>query len=460
MSDRLPSALTVWLLCAALAALFAAAFYPGLISFDSAYQWWQARSGEVSTINGVGIVLWWRAGRLLQDGPAPLLYANLVLFWCGVAWIAQAVTTSTPRRLLLPLLLAAAPASWLLAQIWSDLVLLALLVFATGALLRRRNGGGRVYLLAAGIALFLALTQRHNAVFALAPLLLLASGTDLAADRGQRWRRIGAAAAALLVLLGAAALLARSQVRVHYPVLPSLTLWDLAGMSVRQRQMLLPAYAVKPGASVDDLASAYVPWSNTPLFASPRAGVRYPFQPWPAQDLVQLQRDWIAAIATHPGAYLAHRGELLAGLFGTRARELPAELTYVRGPEQYRDNPATARNDSPLQRSWLELIERLRASLAFAAWPYLLAGLIAALHAWRRRDGGSAPALWLVLSAWCYALPYAVIAPAAEFRYLLWSCIASLIAVWLRVASMPPLQTIVADKSNNPNKNQSTNKLE
>lgn len=443
MSDRLRSALPVWLLCTALAALFAAAFHPGLISFDSAYQWWQARSGEVSTINGVGIVLWWRAGRLLQDGPAPLLIANLILFWCGVAWIAQ-TAAGTPRRLLLPLLLAAAPASWLLAQIWSDLVLLALLVFATGALLRRRSGGNRAYLLAAGSALFLALTQRHNAVFAVAPLLLFAAGVDLAVDRGQRLRRIGAAAAALLLLLGAATLLARSQVRVHYPVLPSLTLWDLAGMSVRERQMLLPAYAVKPEASVDDLASAYVPWSNTPLFASARAGVRYPFQSWPEQDLAQLQRDWLAAIAAHPGAYLAHRGELMAGLFGTRARELPAELTYVRGPEQYRDNPPTASNDSALQRGWLELIERLRASLAFAAWPYLLAGLAAALHAWRRRDHASAPALWLVASAWCYALPYAVIAPAAEFRYLLWSCIASLIAAWLRFSAAPPQGEVAA----------------
>lgn len=437
MSDRLPSALPVWLLCAALATLFAAAFYPGLISFDSAYQWWQARSGEVSTINGVGIVLWWRAGRLLQDGPAPLLIANLALFWCGVAWIAQATTTSLPRRLLLPLLLAATPASWLLAQIWSDLVLLALLVFATGALLRRRAGGSRAYVAAAGITLFLALTQRHNAVFAVAPLLLFAAGIDHATGRSQRLRRMAAAAAALALLLGAETLLARNQVRVHYPVLPSLTLWDLAGMSVHEQQMLLPAYAVKPEATVDDLASAYVPWSNTPLFASPRAGVRYPFQPWPAQDLAQLQRDWMAAIATHPGAYIAHRSELLAGLFGTRARELPAELTYVRGPEQYRDNPPTARNDSALQRVWLDLIERLRASLAFAAWPYLLAGLAAALHAGWRRDGTRAAALWLVASAWCYALPYAVIAPAAEFRYLLWSCIASLIAVWLRVAAVP-----------------------
>lgn len=107
----------------------------------------------------------------------------------------------------------------------------------------------------------------------------------------------------------------------------------------------------------------------------------------------------------------------------------------MRGPEQYRDNPPTATNDSALQRRWLDLIERLRASLAFAAWPYLLAGLAAALHAWRRRDRASAPALWLVASAWCYALPYAVIAPAAEFRYLLWSCIASLIAAWLRFAA-------------------------
>jgi hypothetical protein len=424
----------VWSLCALAALLYALAFYPGLISFDSAYQWWQARSGEVSNINGIGIVALWRLALPFDAGPAPLLLFNLALFWGAVAWIALSVPASLCARLALALLLAAAPASWLLAQIWSDTALLALLLFAVAATLAWRTTGKRRYFAIAIFCLGLGLAQRHNALAAVLPLLWFACGVDRATGAA-RWRRIGGGLLLGAALLGAVQLAGRAWIRVHYPVLPALTLWDLSRISVHEGRVLLPDYAIAPGKTVADLAPATVSWSNTPLFDSPRAGVRYPFQPWPEADLRRLQRDWLATIAAHPGAYLAHRGALLADLFGTRAAALPRELTYVPGPVQYRDNPPVTANDTALRRAWLGAFEALRATPAFAAWPYLLTGLLAALHTWRRRDAHSAAALWLCASAWAYALPYAVIAPAAEFRYLLWSCIASLVAVWLRFAT-------------------------
>lgn len=418
---------------AALAALlFATAFYPGWLSFDSSYQWWQARSGEISNINGIGIVLLWQAARGLHDGPQALLLLQLALFWSGVALLALEAPATLRARLALPLLLALAPASWLLAQIWSDAALLALLVFAVAAIQRHRRDGSRIWFAVAWSALALALAQRHNALFAVLPLLGWLCGVECRDARRRRVLATIALAAALLLVVHATT---AALTRQWFPVLPSLTLWDLSGMSVREQRVLLPDYAITPQRTVEDLASAYVSWSNTPLFASPRAGVRYPFQPWPDDDQQRLRRDWLTTIAQHPRAYLAHRGELLADLFGTRARELPSELTYVPGPVQYRDNPTVVVPDGALRRVALAAFERLRATAAFAAWPYLLIGIIAALRVLRRRDVRRAPVLWLIASAWTYALPYAVLAPAAEFRYLLWSCIASLIAAWFAFAT-------------------------
>lgn len=431
-------AASVWLLCATAALLYSLAFYPGWLSFDSSYQWWQARSGDISNINGIGIVLLWRIALLLQDGPAPMLLLQLLLFWSGVAWIASALPARPVFRFGLIALLALAPASWLLAQIWSDTALLALLVFATGAILRHRATASRAFFAIAVFALALGMSQRHNAMFAVAPLLLWLCGVDAVASRAARWRRIAVAASLTALLLIGVQLTTHLLTRQWFPVLPSLTLWDLSGMSVHENRMLLPDYAVAPQSSVADLASAYVPWSNTPLFASPRAGVRYPFQPWPEEDQQRLTHDWLVTVARHPGAYLAHRGALLANLFGTRARDRPAELTFVPGPVQYRDNPSVPVHDSTSRRLALRAFDRLRDTAAFAAWPYLLLGAAAALHALRRRDARSAPVLWLCASAWAYALPYAVLAPAAEFRYLLWSCIASLIAAWMRFSGHAP----------------------
>ena len=101
---------------AAVAALvFTLAFYPGWLSFDSSYQWWQARTGEISTINGIGIVLLWRAARVLHDGPAPLLILQMLLFWSGAAWLAitsAGLMAHAGTAFLLGMLAAAAHLGW------------------------------------------------------------------------------------------------------------------------------------------------------------------------------------------------------------------------------------------------------------------------------------------------------------------------------------------------------------
>uniref|UniRef100_UPI00214964AF hypothetical protein n=1 Tax=Tahibacter caeni TaxID=1453545 RepID=UPI00214964AF len=109
---RAPSralAVAVAALAATAALLFALAFHPGWLSFDSSYQWWQARSGEISNINGIGIVLLWQAARLFHEGPQPLLLLQLALFWSGVALLALSAAATARARLALPLLLAVAP---------------------------------------------------------------------------------------------------------------------------------------------------------------------------------------------------------------------------------------------------------------------------------------------------------------------------------------------------------------
>jgi hypothetical protein len=50
------------------------------------------------------------------------------------------------------------------------------------------------------------------------------------------------------------------------------------------------------------------------------------------------------------------------------------------------------------------------------------------LAARRRNDVAASIAAIALLSAWLYALPLCVLAPAAELRYLGWPCVASLVA--------------------------------
>jgi peptidoglycan/LPS O-acetylase OafA/YrhL len=87
----------------------------------------------------------------------------------------------------------------------------------------------------------------------------------------------------------------------------------------------------------------------------------------------------------------------------------------------------------------MRVADAWRATALLAAWPCLAAGLLLAPRAWRcRRQPAGCTALLLLASAWLYALPLALLAPAAELRYLGWPCVASLAAFVIALAGGRP----------------------
>jgi hypothetical protein len=161
-----------------------------------------------------------------------------------------------------------------------------------------------------------------------------------------------------------------------------------------------------------------------------RNGIRDPITPgWTPAEVTELRRAWLGACLAHPREYLAHRLEITAAVFGTHPRDWPDALKFVAAPVQVRDNPPVSQNTTALHGWIIRTAERLRDTPVFAAWPYLVVGLVAAPVAWRRRDRLTAHvALILIASAALYALPLVFLAPSAELRYLLWPCVASLVA--------------------------------
>jgi hypothetical protein len=418
-------------LAVALFALYAIGFFPGFMSFDSAYQWWQARTGDTTDIAGIGIVLAWRVTELVIEGPGGLFLAHLAMFWTGAWLVATAFDVGRVRQALLLVVLAALPPTWILSHAWSDAGLAASLMLACGALARAHAGGGRRWLVLALPAIGYAALLRHNALAAVLPLVYWCTRCHW--NNGASLRRSAiATVAAMAVIVVASGLIERVAVRKHVTMLPSLVLWDLSGMSARADALLVPPYAIDAKATVADLAAEYRPFTNTSVLMSSRAALRDPFGSWPAPELHQLMRDWAGAIATHPAAYIAHRASLACYLFWTRPAELPHELTFVPTLLEYRDNPKIAPNDTALHRRWTALIGDLRATPAFAALTWLVPGLVVALVARRaRRTQAGIAGLYVLTSAWLYAAPLVVIAPAAEFRYVLWPCIASVVGAWL-----------------------------
>jgi len=430
-AHRLP-----WLLAAAGFAFDIAAFWPGQMSFDSAYAWWQARNGTTLGIVPPVFVLVWRACDALVSGPALIFALHLALFWSGLALFVRAFRFTPVRAAATLFVVAFAPVPWLLrGHVWTDVGLFSALACASGLLATAQAGGRRIWLLPALPLLLYAAALRHNALPAVLPFAVWFAW--LAARTGDEpfWRRVilpslGVVALAVLFAQGL-----NATVRERVPAWPMLAQYDLAALSIDTRQILLPPFMVGPGLDVPDLAQAFRPWSNLPMLVNTRHGMHAPFETFSDADLAVLRRTWLASIAQHPGAWLAHRWRLTRALFGTHQADWPRELLYVDDEAAYRDNPPIARNATALHASLMSAAATIAATTWLAPWPYLLIGLVGLPAAWRRRrSAAGAVALVLLASAGLYALSLTLLAVSAELRYLGWPCVASLLAAacaWL-----------------------------
>jgi len=81
----------------------------------------------------------------------------------------------------------------------------------------------------------------------------------------------------------------------------------------------------------------------------------------------------------------------------------------------------------PQNRFVTDLGERLSQTLLFRPWVYLVAIALWTLVAWRRQHPNRVFVYVLTTSALLYTLPFAVVGVSADFRYLWWPVLVSLV---------------------------------
>jgi hypothetical protein len=422
-----------WLLAACGFAFDVAAWWPGQMSFDSAYAWWQARGGTASDVVPPGFTNAWRIALWFTDGPHALFAFHLALFWAGLALLAQSLLRSRAAIVALMLLVGGAPLPMLLrGHVWTDVALFSALTFASGLLAgESARAPRRASLTLALLALLYANAMRHNALPAIVPLAgwwaWLASAGRGHVSRG----RVAAVALAVLALAFGCNRWMAARVGPHIALWPVTAEYDLAALSVASDRMLLPDFMIGDGLGIAELAENLRDWSSLPLLTGTRHGLRAPLVPpfLSADELSRLRGAWLGAIAAAPQDWLMHRWRVTRALIGTRAADWPVELVYVDAEYAFRDNPSIAPNGTALHAVLMGWARTHVASAWLAAWPYLAIGLLAAPFAWlQRRQPCARLALLLLGSAWLYLLPLYALAPSAEVRYAAWPCVASLIA--------------------------------
>lgn len=405
------------------------AFYPGVITVDSAIQLGEARAAAYHDWHPPLMAYIWSMLDRVIPGPPSMLLFNNVLFWSALALVAYVAQLS-------PLLSAAAilgiglwpPIFSALAVIWKDVTLAALLLLSFALLWYAHTRASRRVLLLAAPLLICAAAWRHNAAAAILPMALWMPfiWTSIGTPRQRlSHSRLAAAGLALFVVLGGVTLVVNrilTNAGRQYPA-QQLFLHDLVAISARTGQVYLPGSLRTVGEpTLDALRCIYSPTSCALLFDAndgtcPLRIVKIT----DSQRMVDLSSTWLRAIIAEPRAYLAHRWDVFREQFAIGIERVCYPLHVGQDPDEL-GNPF---QPSPLYRPLLKLHTMVAyGTPLFRGWIYLVFLLTAlSISALRR---GPIPVVVLAASGLLYGLTYLAVGSACPFRLHWWSIVAAL----------------------------------
>lgn len=423
-------------------------YFPGWVSFDSAFQYWQVRSGHASNLSPVAMTALWTLVHQAWPSTGAMLCLHLALYWTGIVLLAHEFwTTAASRSLAILVAGLVPPVVVILGHLWTDASLIATMTFAFALTIAGWRRRGRWLLLLALPVIGYAGAVRHNSLVAIVPLCLLwvhawRAATAQRPDRplpARPWVALGGAALIVAFAFGGGRVLDRALVEERVSTWAIGALWDLAAISLDTGTLLMPAPSLTPGTSLETLRAAYTPLTTVPLFYGPgrvRNGLGAElFSP---DELAQVRQGWIDAIAAHPLSYLQHRARVSRHLFGSQRNGLEG-LFFVPTVVPYRDNPPPEPALSTWSQPWAALLRRTRGWMAFAPATYVVLATVALAWGVRHRteDAGQI-ALALAGSGLLLVAPLTLFAPSAEMRYCGWLYTASVLAAGVIAATRGP----------------------
>ena len=415
-------------------------FWPGYMSWDSAYQWWQARHDAFDSVHPPLMAMVWQLSDRVVEGPGGMFALQAVGLWSALAMFAAALPMRPALRFAVVLGLGFWPPLFaLLPHVWKDLWTLAGFAWALALLAHDLRAPHRGWRFGALLALAFACAFRHNAITGALPLLAWIGWRELTLRRpkapwpGQALRSvlIGAVLAVPVWVLAALPSL-DARVKHTEKVWSVVTLWDAAAVSLAEGALVYPPELVDPTLTLDELRGKFVDYSNTSVYETGK--LRHSFD----GPYTPAQREALDALAwslprDHAPAYFAHRWRLAQLLLGWDRAALPDGLVLMPGRHAYDDNPPVAPQSAALHARVLAALQAMVDTPLFAGWIYLLVCVGVMLAGARRmaRHPPAGLAAAVAASSLAYALPLALASGSAEFRYLAWPVLATLASLLL-----------------------------
>ncbi len=431
--------------------------WPGYLSHDAAFQWHQARTGVFAEVAPPLLPALWRIflwlGFPASSGPLLLILGLHVFAFARLALVAYS-RGETRLALTHAVLGPACPLLLLLIpHVWSDLLLSGALLGAVALLAGRRLSAISQFAFL-GLCL-IAVSARHNGIFAVLPLVVWWISADW--REHSRLRKSLVAIAVLAVLVLCKSLLTNALVTQRLDTWAVAPMFDLQAVSVATDRQLFPASLTGPGMDVEQLRAAFTPYTSPTLFGGTRSGVANPtiaaLSPVQRADLLHAWRQlWFEP------AWWAHRSRLFAAMLGPHATPELRDLADMPGNKHFGDNPPLQPRFPTANANYRTAADVFRVGPIYAPALYLALGVLGLWAMWKRRrrerpvkeplvaDWWTA-AVAISASAWCYTLPYFVIAPSADTRYVFWPALASWLVFLISLANTPAPRTSILSSS-------------
>ena len=406
--------------------------------YDAAFQYWQARTGHLSTQHPPLMALTWMLTDLFIPGPGGLFLLQVGLYWSGLVLLSCSLTDKTVWRVAFILVVGLWPYHLLLlAHLLKDVGVLIGFLLAIGCLLRYERTRRLWWLVGTLSCTLYASLLRHNAFPATLPLFWACAGgiaeqMQIALPSLHRHVKVGMFALLCILPLSAGFCINSLPNVTRIALGPVLQLWDLAAISTRVDTMLLPRFTVGPDLTVRELrqvvkpqsailfveSSVYAGFTNDPGFGDP----------YTKEQQRAIFLAWLQALWTYPQAYMAHRWEVTQALYGLRTHPDQVQWQVHLGIMRFKDNPQFQANRGYLNTKIVPILVPLTHSWFCDGGVYVLGAFIiggVALRCRQQLEGKLA--LLCVSSGLLYTLALPFIALAAEMRYHSWLVTATLL---------------------------------
>ena len=425
--------------------------YPGFMSTDSVNQLMQSRSGILSDWHPPLMSLIWGGVDAIISGPFGMMMIQVGLLWAGMYlivsqlgirsnWIAAVVILGS---------LLFFPVFTILGAVWKDIQMAGWLVLSFGLAMvcaTLRTGDDRwrwIGVLALSVlALFLAMSMRHNAIGAAFGVAWFLGWSHLFLE----WRvsvRFVLSGVVALALVGALFALVQIQNRAiadtHRSVEGFIFIFDIAGIAVKRGEIhALDRLKAEGLIKVKDLTIGTLKRHYRPRYHRNTMRV----MKFDEASVAPLRRIWLDTVLRYPIAYLAHRWEVFKEIVGlTHGRDprlnpdtrLPWMRVWMEPlPPHNLGGPAAVakrlRHDyklSALQKRAKEFFDRLALSVIYRPYVFLILGFITLAVGFvylRRRMG---IVFFLSVSGIGYQATIFLAAGATDYRFSHWMVLMS-----------------------------------